>query len=199
MRSKKRSSSGVDGLPFQLGSPGTMVSGTRQHEQQIGQAIHIRQQLGIHAIDTERDDRTLGTAADRAGEMQQGASLGSTRQDEAPQRRQFGVDPVDPVLETLDVFMSHRRLADAIGDFVSWISERGADGEQVALQALQHLREVGGEFRMHPDDPETRVQLVDVSVRRHTWIVLGHASSAEQRGAAGVARACVDLHGGQYT
>ena len=76
--------------------------------------------------------------------MQQRASAVAARQDEAPQRRQLGLEPIDPVFETLDVGVVDGNFGHALRDFFSRVGEPGADGEQVVLDVLEHLRHVAG-------------------------------------------------------
>ena len=90
-------------------------------------------------------------------------------------------------------------LGHALRDFFGRIGEPRADGEQVFLQLLEQLGDIAGELALRAHGAQTGVQLVDIAIRRHARIGFRHARAAEQRRAAGVAGARVNLHGRQYT
>ena len=176
-----------------------MIHGPSQDEQQIRQPVHVRKQLTVDAFDSERHDRPLGAPSDRPRDMQQRARTISTGEDESPQRRQFPLEAIDPVLETLDVFVGHSGFGDPRGDFLRGIGERRTDRKEILLDVLEHLCDVARQLALRADRPKIGVQLIDVAVRRNARIVLRYAGAAEQRRAARVTRARVDLHGRQYT
>ena len=66
--------------------------------------------------------------------MQRGAGRGAAGQDEAAQRRQFGLEPIDQLLEPENVVVVDHGLGDARGELVGGIGELGAEGEQIALE-----------------------------------------------------------------
>ena len=90
-------------LPFHFRLARTMIDRTREHEQQVGQPVHVRQQVRVDAIGAERHNRPLRSTADGAREMQQRARAIAAGKDEPAQRRQLGLESIDPVFETLDV------------------------------------------------------------------------------------------------
>ena len=58
------------------------------------------------------------------------------------QRRQLGLEPIDDLLEPLDVLVARDRLGDARGDALGGIGELGAEREQIALTCdEQHRRD----------------------------------------------------------
>ena len=87
-----------------------MIDDARQHEQEIGQAIHVRKQVRLDVLRAERHDRSLRASAYGPREMQQRAGAIAAGENEAAQRRQLGLEPIDPVFETLDVGVGDRRL-----------------------------------------------------------------------------------------
>src|SRR5687768_6229120 len=198
-RSKLIWKNDADPLPLRFRLAGTMIHRSGQHEQQIRQTIDVRQQVRLDVIGAERDNRSLRAPANRSREVQQCASTIASRQNESPKRRQLGFEPIDPVFETLHVAVGDSGFCDALGDFLGRICQPRADGEQILLQLFEQLGDITGELALRAHRAEACVQLVDVSVCRHSRIGFRDAGSAEQRGAAGVASACVDLHGRQYT
>ena len=59
--------------------------------------------IGSTAPGPSADDAALGAAADGPRQVQQRAGRRSAGQDEPAQRRQFGFEPIDRLLEALDV------------------------------------------------------------------------------------------------
>ena len=90
-------------------------------------------------------------------------------------------------------------LVDALRDFLGRVGEPRADGKQVFLQLLEQVGDIAGELALRADASKARVQLVDIAVRGDARIGLRDPRSAEQRSAAGIAGARVNLHGRQYT
>ena len=109
------------------------------------------------------------------------------------------LESIDPVFEPLDVGVGDRDFRDALGNFFGRIGEPRANGEQIFLQLFEQPGDVAGELTLRADASKAGVQLVDVAVRGDAQIRLRDARSTEQRRAAGVAGARVDLHGRQYT
>ena len=62
---------------------------------------------------------------------------GAAGENEAAQRRQLGLEPIDQLLEPEDVVVVDHRLGDARGEFVGGIGELGAEREQIALERDQ--------------------------------------------------------------
>jgi hypothetical protein len=72
---------------------------------------------------------------------------------------------------------------------------RSSQRKEIALKVLN----AGVELRVHAgcaNQAEDGVQLVHVPVRFDTRIGLRHPGAIEQRGFAGIARPCIDFHGG---
>jgi len=176
-----------------------MIDHASEHEQQVGQAVDVRQHRRIDALCAERHDRPLGTPADRAAQMQERARGTAARQDEPPQRRQFGFGLIDPILEALDVGIGDGCLGDPLADSVGRIGQPRAQGEQVLLNVLEHLTNVARQFAVRTHGTEARVQLVNVAVGGDARIAFRHTRAAEERCASGIAGPRVDLHGRQYT
>ena len=85
-----------------------VIDGARQDEQQIGEPVDVAQQ---HRIDRrlERDHAALGAAADGARDVQRGAGRRAAGENEAAQRRQLGLEPIDQLLEPDDVVVADAR------------------------------------------------------------------------------------------
>ena len=66
------------------------------------------------------------------------------------ERGQIGLEPIDQLLEALDVGVVKRRLRDARRDPVGGIGEPGAEREQIALDLDERVADVGepGAVRM---------------------------------------------------
>ena len=176
-----------------------MIDDSRNHEQQIGQAVDVRQQVRFDAISAETHDRAFGAAAHGAREMQKRTRTIAARQNESAQRRQLGFESIDPIFEPLYVGICDGGFRDTLRDLFSGIGEPRANRKQVLLQTLEHSSDVPRQFALCADGPEACVQLVDVAVCRHARIGFRHARAAEERRAAGIARARINLHGRQYT
>ena len=110
-----------------------MIDDAREHEQQVGQAVHVAQQDRIDRR-IERHDAALGAAADRPRDVERGAGRRAAGQDEPPQRRQLVLEPIDQPLEPRDVVVDERGFGDAGGDLVGRIGELGAEREEIALR-----------------------------------------------------------------
>jgi hypothetical protein len=79
---------------------------TRGDEEEIGEAIDVfhRRFADDFAVGAgKRDHQTLGAPRNRAGKMQMGGSRAAAWQDEGFQRLQPGVQPVDIVLDAVDL------------------------------------------------------------------------------------------------
>ena len=111
-----------------------------------------------------------------------------------PQRRDLGIQPVDPALEPRDAAVVDHDLLDPLGDPVRRVGQPRAEREQIALQREAHLveirRQAGG-----ADHAEARLHFVDVAVGHHARMRLADARAVEQAGVAGIAGLCVDGHG----
>ena len=176
-----------------------MIHDARDHEQEIGQAIDVRQHQQFDAISTQGDNRPLRAAADGPREVQQRARATASGQYETSKRRELGIESIDPVFEAADVGVGNGHLCDAVGDLLGWIGKPGADGKAILLQLLEQFDDIPGKFALRADHPEARVQFVHIAVRGHARIGFRDAGSAEQRSTARIAGPRVDLHARQYT
>ena len=138
-------------IPFCLCDTAAMIGDSGENEQEIREAVNVAQQ---HRIDRriEGDDAALGAAADGARDVQRGAGRGAAGENEAPQRRQLGLELIDQPLEPRDVLVVDHRFADARRQFVGRIGELGAEREQIALQS----RRASDRARDRRDEARTR-------------------------------------------
>ena len=97
------------------------------------------------------------------------------------------------------VGIRHRDFRDTVRDLFGWVRKPRTDGEQVLLHLLDQPGDIPAELVLGADSTEAGVQLIDIAVGGHARVSLRHTGSAEQRRAAGVAGARVNLHGRQYT
>jgi hypothetical protein len=132
-----------------------VVRDAREHEQEIGQPVHIAQQDRIDWW-IERHDAALGAAADRPRDVERGTGWRAAGQDEPPQRRQLVFHLVDQPLEPRHVVVRERGFRDPGGYPVRRIGELGAKGEEIALKLLQCRRELGVDRRGSGLDPARR-------------------------------------------
>jgi len=95
-----------------------MIDDARHDEQQVRQPVHIRQQMRFDVFGAERHDRAFGAPADGPREMQQSAGAIAAGQDETAQGRELAFEPIDPVFETLDVYIGDGHFRDAIGNLL---------------------------------------------------------------------------------
>ena len=175
-----------------------MIHGACQHEQQVGEAIDVPHQHGVHGR-IEGNHPPLRPATHGTGHVQGGARRAAAREDEPSKRRQLGLVSVDGQLEPLHVIVSKRGLGHTRRDFVAGIGQLGAQREQIALQAHEHridLRISAGSA----SQAQARVQLVDFPIRIDSRLALADARAVVQRRLARVTGTCVDLHvGSNYT
>ena len=95
--------------------------------------------------------RRAGTPCARDAATRRAAA--AVRQDEMPQRRDLGVEPIDPALEPRDAAVVDDDLLDALGDLVRRIGQPRAEREQVALQRQAHLVEIRRQARRRATTP----------------------------------------------
>ena len=168
-----------------------MIGGTRQHEQQIRQAIHVANEHGVDWR-LQPDDAALGSATDGARDVQGGAGGRAARENEAAQRRQLGLEPIDQLLEPLDVGIDQLRFRHAIRNLIGRVRELRAEGKEIALKA----NELGGEPGVQigrAGQAEPRVRFIDLAVRVDARIVLGDTRAVEERRLASIARPRVEF------
>ena len=177
-----------------------MIDRSRQHEQEVGKAVHIRKQLRVHLLRAQRNNRSLRSPADGAGQMQQRTRAAAARQDEAAQRRQIGLDTIDPLFEPQHVGFGHRGLRVFVSSCLRGRGrEPGPYRKQIALQPFDQPVHITERFAAGADDAKARVELIDVAICRDARIRFRDTRAAEQGGSARVTGSRVDLHGRQYT
>ncbi len=180
-------------IPIHLGAGGVAraVERARQHEQQIGQAVEVLQQLGaqqrgrlllagLRHFAGHRHHRPLGAARHGAAHMRLRGRLRAAGQNELGQRRQFGVVVFQRVIKRGHLLgfeqrhAGHRKLAAEIEQIVLHLREQGVDGRRQPHAAQQ---------------PEMRIQLIDLAQRLNARGRFQTARAVPQPGGARVASA----------
>jgi hypothetical protein len=177
-----------------------MVDRTRHHEQHIGEPVDIPNQ---DLVDwrLQRNHPPFRAAADRPRHVQRGAGPDTTREDKMRERGKIRLEPIDQLLEALDIGVMKRHLRDAGGNPVRRIGEPGAKRKQIALDLHERVADVGepGAVGMAVQrgerEPDEGVELVDFAVRVDAGVALRNAGAAEERCLTGIAGARIDFHG----
>jgi hypothetical protein len=156
-----------------IGSPG-------HREQQVGQAIDVAQQDAVYGR-VERDHAPLSASAHRARDVEHGAALRASRENEPPQGWRFTIEAIDEAFEARDISVAERGLDDAVRDSVAWIGQLGTEREEVALDLDKGL----GQFVMRrtegcPDEAEPRVELVDIAISGHARVAFLHPGTVKE-------------------
>jgi hypothetical protein len=175
-----------------------MIRRTRKHEEQVGEPIDVRQEMRVDILGTQRHDRALGSPANRAREMEQGACVAAAWKNESAKRRQIGFEAIDPAFEPLSIGIADRGLRSAVRNLLGRIGEARTNGKQVVLQTAQQLADIGGQIRLRQGYSKAGVQLIDVAVGRHARVGFLNAGTAKKPRVTAVAGARVNLHGRQY-
>ena len=93
-----------------------MIHRARQHEEPVGQPVHVGQDSWINLAGAKRHDGAFGAPADSTRQVQQRAGGAPAGQNEAPERRQIGLDTqhylLNNVLARLDYSAPVSRFAD---------------------------------------------------------------------------------------
>jgi len=176
-----------------------MVDRPCHHEQQIGEPVDIpnqnlidRRLQGHHA--------PLRAAADRPRHMQRGAGLDAACEDKPSERGKIGLEPIDELLEALDIGVMKRRLRDAGRNPVGRISQPGAKRKQIALDLHERVADVRepGAVRAAAQrcerETEEGVEFVDFAVRIDAGVALRDAGAAKERCLTRVTGARIDFH-----
>jgi len=177
-----------------------MVDRTRHHEQQIGEPVDVPDQ-DLFDRRLQRHHAPFRAAADRPRHVQRGAGLDATCKDKMRERGEIRLEPIDQLLEALDIGVMKRRLRDAGGDSVGRIGKTGAQRKEIALDLDERAADVGepGAVRVAAQygecEPDEGVELVGFAVRVDAGIALRNAGAAKERGLTGVAGARIDFHG----
>jgi hypothetical protein len=133
--------------------------------------------------------------------VKRGAWLDAAGQYEVRQRREVGLEPIDELLEALDIGILEDRLCDAGRNPVVRIGEPGAKREQIALNLpdragnVRERRAVGAGAQRRERQAEQGVHFVDLAVRIDADVTFRDACAAEQRCFTGVTGTGVDFHG----
>ncbi len=80
--------------------------------------------MAVESSGAEPDDRPFRSAANGSRQVQKCARTISTRENEAPQRRQLAFESIDPVFETLDIHVGHGDLRHPVGNLLSGSARR---------------------------------------------------------------------------
>ena len=108
--------------------------------------------------------------------------------------RELGLELVDALLHRRDPLLPD--VGDVgIGPGATGRREHRANGEELILEVL--APRIQDTEAGRPGDAERRVQLVDITVRRHPGVVLRHPAASEEARLPAVAGARVDLHRAQ--
>ena len=123
--------------PGDIGGAGRLVSQSGPGEQQIPEAVQVREYLDAHfAAADQAGHGAFGPAADGAGQVEAGGQFGSGGQHEVAQRAGARGGFVDPGLETLDGLGAQRRQVLG-GARTGRRGQLGADDEEFALQRFE--------------------------------------------------------------
>src|ERR1051325_7944332 len=142
----------------------------------------------------ERGDPPLGPPAHRARVVERGGERGAAGKDEAGERREVRLEPVDLALDPGHVVVRDAREPGEEREVGR--GELGAHLEEGGLKPRDELAEPPlGIERVR--DTQCRIELVDAAVRLDARVVLGDAGPAEEPGRPVVPGAGVDLHGGR--
>ena len=163
---------------------------TREHEEMIREPVEIGQRQWIER-GRDRDRRALGTPDDCPGKMKLGRAARAGRQDEAAQRLQILVHPVDLALEPVDLLGDDAQHHLGRREILAGGGEIGAEIEQFVLDPAEHRRRFS--LDMEQGDADRAVRLVDVADRGQARIGLRDSRAVDEAGLAGIAGAGVDL------
>ncbi len=122
------------GLPERLVAVRERVRRARQDEEEVGEPVQVDGDERAEPVVLRRQDRlTLGAAADRPGDVERRRGRRATREDEALELRQVGVEPVAVLLEPVDErLLDPQPALDLARD-----GEVGAEVEQLVLDPLE--------------------------------------------------------------
>ena len=123
------------------------------------------------------DERALGAPAYGARDMRKRRAAGPARQDEFLQRRKIRIERFDGGFEAL-----HVRIGDGRE---TRDGELAPQVEEIVLDGGQEVADRGGKI-FGEQQPQRRIELVDVADRCDPRRVLGHAGSVAQSGRPGV-------------
>ena len=113
---------------------------------------------------------TRGAAADGARDVQRRTQRRTAGEDEAAERREFLLELVDQLLEPDHIVIGDHGFRHSRRQLVGRIGELGAECKEVALNLLQGFVQRRVEWGC-ADQPEPRVQLVDLAVRVDARVV----------------------------
>ena len=176
-----------------------MVDRARHDEEQVREPVDVSNQDLVDRR-LERHHAPLRTTADRPRHVQRCACLDAAREDKMRERGEFGLEPIDQLLEALDIGVMKRRLRDTGGDLLAGIGEPGAKRKQIALNLYERVADVGEPGTVSTtaqcgdDEPEKGVELVDFTIRVDARIAFRDAGAAKERCLPVVAGTRIDFH-----
>jgi hypothetical protein len=176
-----------------------MVDRARHDEEQVREPVDVSNQDLVERR-LERHHAPLRTPADRPRHVQHGAGRDATREDKMRERGEFGLEPIDQLLEALDVGVMKRRLRDTGSDLLGGIGEPGAKRKQIALNLHERVADIGipgalGTAVQRGDSkPDEGVELVDFTIRVDARIAFRDAGAAKERCLTVVAGTRIDFH-----
>jgi hypothetical protein len=111
--------------------------------------------------------------------VQRGARGAAAREDEPPERGQFGFVPIDKLLEPRHIVVSERGFGHASGDLFTRIGQLRAEREKITLQTNEFV----GDFTVSARgarQAQAGVQLVDVPVRFDARLAFADPRAVEE-------------------
>jgi ferredoxin/flavodoxin---NADP+ reductase len=181
-------------LPGDFVGARSAIGHARQHEQQVGEAIHVdhheRRKLDLAG---HRDNAPFGAPTDGAGDMQRGRFGRPARQDERPQGLELGLAGIDLPFQLCDALLVDPSLLELLPHpRVVWRRQERADREEVALNRAEDIVDARHQFD-GARQAEGGVAFIDIAIGLDPGVELLHAAAAEQRRLPLVTRAGVDL------
>src|ERR1019366_8743970 len=186
-------------LPGDFAGARAPVRHAGEHEEQVREPVEIDDHNLRHRIlllvTLQPDDRTLCAPAHRARDVERGRLGGAAGQNERLERFALQLTVVSGLLELPDACAGDPCLLELLLVlFGMRCGQERADRQEIALDGSEDFIDA----RHHFDaacDADPGVELVHVAIRFDADVVLGHATAAEEAGAAVVAGLGVDLRG----
>ena len=176
-----------------------MIDRARHDEQHIREPVDVSNQDLVERR-LQRHHAPLRTTADRPRHVQRRARLDAAREDKMRERGEIGLEPIDELLEALDVSVMKHRLRDAGSDLLGGIGKPGAKRKQITLNLHERVADVGEPGTVSTTaqcgdgEPEKGVELVDFTIRVDARIAFRDAGAAKERCLPVVAGTRIDFH-----
>ena len=176
-----------------------MVDRARHDEEQVREPVDVSNQDLVDRR-LERHHAPLRTTADRPRHVQRCACLDAAREDKMRERGEIGLEPIDQLLEALDVGVVKRRFRHAGGNPIGRIGEPGPERKQIPLDLAERVADIGipgalGTAVQRGDSkPDEGVELVDFTIRVDARIAFRDAGAAKERCLPVVAGTRIDFH-----